>query len=280
VVYDLGITPDEGICIHVLHTAGRHGLPDLASDALRILKYIGTTLQEYHFAPVIESFCVAKKMKEAFGVLHIMRNNGIAPTMDSADPIFRVISRDIDAVDEAWALLNSVREAGENVDVIALDVLVKAAVQLGDLQRAVGTYQTYPEHGAKPTVDTFNLLFQGCVAAKHRELGDRFLKEMTINGNVKPNVATYEQVILLCLTQKTYEDAFFYLEEMKGPGSQLRPTRAIYEAIIKRCVQEGDERYKLARSEMRQCGYHEDPKVTEYIGFGGRDGKQVEDEPF
>ena len=44
VVNDLKVTPDEGVCLEVLHTAGRHGLPELATDALHHLQAIEVSL--------------------------------------------------------------------------------------------------------------------------------------------------------------------------------------------------------------------------------------------
>jgi len=251
VVQELNTTPSEGTCIEVLHTAARHGLPDLGTDVLRVLKLMGVTWQEYHFAPLIEAFCRADKIKDALVTLDIMRSANILPVPETAHPIFTAISHDIDAVDATWAIIDDMHKEGKPIDIAALNVIIHAAVSLGDLQRAVGTYKAYSDYNLKPTVETFNHLLAGCVTAGHRDLGNRLLAEMKTAG-VKPDLQTYENLICLCLTQPTYEDAFFYLEEMKATHL---PTPRIYETLIKACVAAGDVRYKLALEEMEDCGY-------------------------
>jgi pentatricopeptide repeat protein len=252
VVQDLNMLPDEGVCIGVLHTAARHGLPELAADVLRVLKLMGASWQEYHFAAVIEAFCNAGQMKDAFSTLKVMRSASIQPLSGTVASIFDTISRDADALDAAWSLIDEMNKDEEPVDVVLLNVIIQAAVVLGDLQRAMGLYKVFADYHAKPTVDTFNLLLSGCVATSHRELGDRILADMK-ETKVRPDSRTYENIILLCLTQPTYEDAFFYLEEMKA--GKHRPTLKVYETLILKCISVGDTRYTLAFEEMTQCGH-------------------------
>jgi pentatricopeptide repeat protein len=236
----------------VLHTAARHGLPDLATQVLEVLKTMGTKIQEFHFAPVIEAFCKANKLKETFQLLHLMRTYHIIPLPSTSLPLFENISRDVDRIDETYALVKQMKDGGEPIDISVLEVFLQAAIYQGDLQRALEIYESFPEFNVVPTIDTLNLLLVGCVAARHRVLGDKLL-EMTKQKSIKPNVHTYEQIILLCLTQDTYEDAFFYLEEMKGAG--FFPTLKIYEELVRKCVAFDDLRYKIALDEMRECRY-------------------------
>ncbi|KZT66398.1 hypothetical protein DAEQUDRAFT_675174 [Daedalea quercina L-15889] len=268
VVHELNITPDEGLCIQVLHTAGRHGRSALALDAFRILGRIGVEWQEHHFAPVIEALCKEKRIKDALATLDMMRDHDITPLLETALPISNAVATDTDTVDEAWGYLEALREEGKRVDVSAINVVIRAAIILGDLQRAVGTYKAAGSLGVEPNVDTYNLLFAGCIAAKHRELGDRLLTEMKGAG-VRPDARTYERLIALCLTQANYEDAFFYLEEMKAEGHA--PPRSVYIALIRKCVALGDTRYRLAVEEMLECGYEVGEDLQRFIDSGGED---------
>ncbi|KAI8972256.1 hypothetical protein BD414DRAFT_426061 [Trametes punicea] len=266
VVHDLRFLPDEGCCLQVLHTAARHGLSTLALDVLEVLKSIKIVWCEHHIAPVIESMCRHAEIKEAMIMLDYMRKNDIVPTLETAQPIFEIISKDADAVDNAWGQLEILREEGHNVDVVALNVVIQASVALQDLQRAVGTYKASANLGVKPNVDTYNLLLRGCIDARHRELGDRLLSDMKDAG-IKPDVTTYERMIRLCLTQSTYEDAFFYLEEMKTLG--MVPPLTVYEALIRKLVSVGDVRHKLALEELKECGYDVSPRLKSFIESGG-----------
>ncbi|OJA18630.1 hypothetical protein AZE42_01776 [Rhizopogon vesiculosus] len=268
VVGELNLTPDEGLCIEVLHTAGRHGLSDLATDVIRVLRIIGADWQEYHFAPLIEALCNAGKLKDAFGTLDLMRSSNIFPTASTAHPIYDFLKKDIDKLDSAWKLLDKLRSEGKTIDRTAINAIIRAAISLSDLQRAVGAYKAFPDYNCIPDIDTFNTLLTGCIAASHRELGDRLLLELKELG-IKPDATTYERIILLCLTQDTYEDAFFYLEEMKA--QKFTPPRGVYSAIVRTCIAAGDSRYTLALDEMKQCGYPVSSNLQQFIDSGGQE---------
>lgn len=274
-VHDLRVTPDEGLCIDILHTAGRHGLPALATDVIRVLNELKVPLQEHHFSPLVEAFCGAGMIKDAFATLSVMGAADAIPIPDTAYPIFQAIQKNIDTLDEACAAVEAMRDAGQAVHVTALNCIIQAAVKQGDLQRAVGAYGSFSSFNAKPDADTFNQLLDGCIAAAARELGDKLLLEMK-DAAIKPDLHTYEKLIILCLTQTTYEDAFFYLEELKSLN--MTPTLSIYEALVRKCVSMGDTRYKLALEEMHQCGHKVSKPLQTFIDSGGevnvKEGKE------
>jgi pentatricopeptide repeat protein len=215
--------------------------------------------------------CNADKLKDAFGTLDLMRGSGIFPTATTAQPIYDALRKDIDKVDNSWKLLDTLRSEGKTIDSTAINAIIRAAISLSDLQRAVGAYKAFPDYNCIPDIDTFNTLLTGCVAASHRELGDRLLLDLKELG-IKPNATTYEQIILLCLTQATYEDAFFYLEEMKA--QKFTPPWRVYSAIIRTCVAADDSRYTLALDEMKQCGYTVPRTLQQFIDSGGQESRQ------
>ena len=252
VINDLNVLPDEGVCLAVLNTAARHGFPDLASEVLRVLQLSDIDWQEYHFAALIEAFCRNNQIKEAFATLHIMRSNGITPIDNTTTYIYESIKHDVDKLDIAWSLIDELHASGDGVTTDALKVIIKASVFLGDLQRAIGVYKAFSDYGCEPDLETFRLLLQGCIAAHHRQLGDHLLSEMK-QFKIKPDEGIYENMILLCLTQDVFEDAFFYLEEMKAAG--YVPARKIYEALAGKCSSINDPRVDMILQEMRECGY-------------------------
>jgi pentatricopeptide repeat protein len=239
-------------------------------DVLRVLKAISVDLREHHFAPIIESLCRTNRIKEALSTLTLIRQHNIIPNSNTAHPIFKAIRVSTDAIDAAWDALEALHSEDQIVDVTAINVVIQASVALGDLQRAFGTYQMCSELNIKPTLDTYHFLLSGCIAARHRELGDRLIAEMK-EAKIKPDARTYERIIVLCLTGETYEDAFFYLEEMKAEA--LYPPLSVYEAIIKRCVLEKDARYAVAVQELEEFGYTVSPELREIISEEGQAGR-------
>lgn len=223
------------------------------------------TWDEHHFAPLIEALCRDGDFREAFGVLSLMRDHDIQPSLETAYPIFEVISESVDTVDDAYGVLDSTKQDGNIVDISALNVVIQACIALGDLQRALGMYKAASDLGVTPNIETYNLLLSACIRTSHRELGDRILNEMRVAG-VQPDVRTYERLVVLCLTQTNYEHAFYYLEEMKS--RTLRPTVAIYEAIIRKCFSVGDTRHQLALEEMVEQGYEVSGKLKAFMEGG------------
>lgn len=266
-MHALNLTPDEGACLSVLHTCARHGLSDLALDVMQVLRGTGVDpWHEYHFAPLVEALCKDEKLKEALHTLDAMRKKCINPTGETIRPFTEFLQHDVDRVDGIWQVLDQRRREGNTADPLILNSIIQASVILGDLQRAVGAYKAFSDYDCKPNVETFNLLLSGCVVAKHRNLGDKLLLDLK-QAAVEPDAKTYEHIILLCLTQPTYDDAFFYLEEMKT--LKFVPSATVYAAIIQVCVAARDSRYSIALAEMRQCGYVLSPSLRRILSDHG-----------
>jgi pentatricopeptide repeat protein len=265
-VVELGVIPVEGQCIEVLHTAARCGLPDLAMHALQVLFGLEVPLEEHHLAPVLEAFCERRMIEEAFSIVNLMRSSDVQFTQETALPLTNCICGHIDQVDEAWSILEKMHQEHKPVDVVSLNAIIHAAAILNDLQRAIGTYKAFANFDVQPTISTFNYLLSGCISASHRELGDKLLSELR-ELHLIPDTKTFERMIILCLTQTVYEDAFFYLEEMKGQG--YLPPLSVYTALIRKCVVSGDVRWKIALDEMKECGFEVSPALQIFIDTGG-----------
>ncbi|EEB91768.1 hypothetical protein MPER_09823, partial [Moniliophthora perniciosa FA553] len=251
VVQELGINPDEGLCIMVLNTAARNGYPDLATDALRVLKESSVPWQEHHFAPLIEAFCRVGQLKEALIAIEIMRSHDVNILSSTALPIVELVQKDEDAFDATWTIIDELHKE-KPIHLSIWKTMLEAATALGDLQRAVGAYKSASDYGVTPDLESFNLVLECSLTAAHRPVGDLILADMK-EASIAPDYRTYELMIQLCLTQDTYEDAFFFLEEMKGAG--LKPADSIYTLLIWKCAHNGDTRYQVAMEEMREMGY-------------------------
>ncbi|KAI9571057.1 hypothetical protein HD554DRAFT_2238899 [Boletus coccyginus] len=244
VVHALNLTLNEGACLSVLYTCACHGLSDLALDVMQVLQGKGVDpWHKHHFAPLVEALCKDGKLKEALHVLDAMHKQCINPTSETTWPFTEFLQHDIDRIDGIWQVLDQRQHEGNMVDPLILNSIIQVSVVLDDLQRAMGAYKAFSNYDCKPSVETFNSLLSGCVIAKHRNLGDKLLLDLK-QAAVKPDAKTYEHIILLCLTQPTYNDAFFYLEEMKT--LKFVPSATVYTAITQ---------YSIALMEMCQCGY-------------------------
>ncbi|ODN81946.1 hypothetical protein L202_02284 [Cryptococcus amylolentus CBS 6039] len=262
-------TPDEGLIISILNTAGRWGRPDISSDFLSLLS---GPPQEHHLAPLLEAFCNAGEVPNAFQVLSNIRDAGLAPSLATAQPIVAVL-QNTEVIDQAFYTLEDMHSAGQAVDVVALNAIIEASVKVGDLQRARATQMAAGDLGVSCNIDSFNLVLQGCVDSKLRTLGDTLLSEMAVDG-ITPNATTFELVIELCATQPSYEDAFYYLEKMKGEG--FKPSSSIYEVLVRKCVKMNDRRWSMVVEEMRAVGHKVDTSLLAFINSGGRVDRKMD----
>lgn len=270
------IKPTEGLLLQVLNTAARHGLSGLAQEVFRTLKSAGSPLFDHHGEALVEALIMDDKINEAFtfvGYGELRSQLGENMTSASTYALRAWVARQANNIDKAWAHMEKLRRtapAGSSVDTILLNAVVGGAIDLEDMQRAVGIYkEASTAFGCEPDVDTLNLLLSGCIRVSHRALADSLLSEFRgrETGKVEPNAETYELLIELCLTQSTYEDVFYHLEEMKGAG--YKPTARLYELIIRRCYDAFDTRWKTALAEMKGAGYLPSPWVNNLMAERG-----------
>lgn len=200
----------------------------------------------------MEAFCRRGQVKEALLVLELMSTTGTAPSTETTKPISEYLGQDVERIDLAWQLVEELHKEGHQLDIAAPQAVISAAVAYRDLPRALAFYKALADIGLSPDLHIFNHLLQGCVQAADRQMGNRLLADMK-TSKVKPNQTTYENIIYLCLAQPIYEDAFFYLEEMKATG--FKPPPSVYTALVDKCLSSNDTRSQIALKEMEECGY-------------------------
>ncbi|KAF8210173.1 hypothetical protein K438DRAFT_1571193 [Mycena galopus ATCC 62051] len=251
-VTDLAISPDEGLCTLVLNTAARHGLPDLASDALRVLKVLEMPWMEHHMACLLEAFCRAERYQQAFSTLAIMRETEIIPTIRTALPIVKAVEQRPELLDNLWDTLSRIHQEGKAVDPSACSALVQAALSTQPLSRALGDYNALKSLGVTPNAEIFHTFVDGCISAGNVAYGELAFQQLKDAG-VALDHDIFGKMITLHLTQDTYDDAFLYLEEMQGAGHV--PARDLYTALAVKCATQGDHRYLVALDEMKEVGH-------------------------
>lgn len=249
--------PDEGLLILILNAAARHGNPALATAALAQFSRLGLNGREYHYAPLLEAFCATGSLAEALAVLDTMRTHGgVEPTLATARPLVEsmVAPGDIKWVDAGFDALEGLHIKGSRIDPAAFNAVLKAAEEYGDLKRAIVIYRQAASFGVAPDIETFNTLLSACVKLAARDQALLVLADMEHQlGPATKDADTFQHLIELYLTQKDYEPAFQYLEEMKA--ARFRPSLATYEAIAATCWTRQDERFKLVLEEMQMGGY-------------------------
>jgi pentatricopeptide repeat protein len=240
----------------------------MASNALECLPLLSVQPREHHLAPLLESFCNAGQVPDAIRVLASIRATGIAPSLATVQPIVSVLST-IELVDTAFYALEDMHNAGDKLDISALNAIIEASVRLDDLARVRATQAAAESLDLVPNIDTFNLVLSGCISSQHRQLGDTVLGEMAL-AEIAPDSTTFERMIILCLTQPTYDDAFYYLDRMKAQN--IKPSYSVYSALVRKCASVKDSRWKLAMEELESVGYKADSMLVDFIQGKSRPG--------
>ncbi|KAL7273513.1 hypothetical protein RUND412_003629 [Rhizina undulata] len=257
-------TPDDGLCLLVLHTAARNGDPMLATDVFRILAQRATRLEEHHYAALIETYTVTGDISSALSVLSLMVDAGVLPSRNTARSISLKLAESAEAVDGAFTILQEMKENGKEVEISMFNAVVAAAVQRNDLMGAFKLYSRISELDLQPVLDTFNILLKGAALEGRKDVALFVIGEMRERAIV-PTVRTYEHLIKMSLNQADYDDAFGYLEEMKNIGFWVRGT--VYRWILEKCLENEDPRAAIVVREMRDKGID-----TSFIKKNKREG--------
>ncbi|CZR66735.1 uncharacterized protein PAC_16636 [Phialocephala subalpina] len=253
------LVPSDGICTAALNLAARYADPGLATSVVRILSSRLPVLQTHHYEALIAAYAGSNDNKTAFRILAIMSKANIEPDATSTRPLFLHLSQSKEYPRMAWDDLKSLSADGHQIPVAAANVVLEACTEVGRFDEAVALYKELHEIiETGPNTDTFNMLLQGAVYAGRKDLCMFLASEMAAL-DVKPNLITYDRLILACLPEKDYEDAFKYLEEMisvgddKGDGGWwMRQGTAA--AMVRRCAAAGDERAWEIINEMKNRG--------------------------
>jgi pentatricopeptide repeat protein len=239
--------------------AARYADSGLATSAVRILSSRLPVLAVHHYEALLTAYAGSGDIKTAFRILAIMSKAQLEPDMNTTRPIFIHLSGSIELCQRAWADLKSLSEEGHVIPVTAANVILEATWEVGYFDQAVALYKELHEIiETGPNVETFNTLLQGANYAGRKDLCMFLASEMAVL-DIKPNQLTYDRLILACLKEEDYEDAFRYLEEMilvgtdKGDGGWwMRSGTAL--ALAKRCAAAFDERAWEIYNQMQQRG--------------------------
>jgi len=108
-----------------------------------------------------------------------------------------------------------------------------------------------------PNIDTFNIILQGAERMGTKTTAMFLASEMIALG-IKPDFLTYDRLIMVCLQEDDYEDAFRYLEEMIAVGMDkiengqkgwyMRKGTAV--SLVEKCVKNHDKRAWEILAEM------------------------------
>ncbi|KAI9765345.1 MAG: hypothetical protein M1840_007425 [Geoglossum simile] len=246
------INPSDGLCLNVLNTAARHGDPVLATEVFRVLSNRSVKLEMYHYEALLEAYTGGGDVKSALTVLCAMRDVGIDVSEASTRAIYKSLREQSKGPREAFEALRLLRKDGRKIPIAAINCILDALSFQGNAILALEHYKQLrslcPDG---PNTTTFNVLVRACGVSHRKDLAMFLVSEMQAVG-ISPDLLTYDRLLLVCLQEDNYEDAFKYLEEMERRGWAPRP--GTWKALVARCVTAGDQRAWELVNQMDEKG--------------------------
>lgn len=247
------------MCVAVLNCAARHNDPLLATSAFRILSSRRSSLSSYHYEALLTAYAGSGDFKTAFRILSIMSKAGFDTDSSNTRPLFLHLSQSSDSCSLAWKATTELHEEGHVIPPAAANVILESLITLDLFQDAAELYKSlYITCEAGPNTDTFNILFQARTVPKDQAM---FLAAEMKALNIKPDPLTYDRLILICLRQEDYEDAFRYLEEMTAAAVGTPEQKhdwwmrgGTVSIFVKRCALAGDSRAWTLLDKMKERG--------------------------
>ncbi|CAE6535670.1 unnamed protein product, partial [Rhizoctonia solani] len=89
-----GCPPTEPLCVEILNTSCRHGLPELAQSVLSYLRETGHAIHEHHLAPLVGLHAAADSS--------VFKDYRVKILPESAPVLVEAIGKSSPTLDNAW----------------------------------------------------------------------------------------------------------------------------------------------------------------------------------
>lgn len=250
------LNPPSGVCLNVLATSARYGDPDLATEVFEVLGKRSTIFHLEHYELLLDAYVRAKDLKTAMKVLVAMHKSGRGAEEESMRNLYDFFREKPSRILRAREILIDMHEEGEDVPLVALNCLIRALIEIGDLSTGISVYKTIHELcSSKPNAETFNILLRGCLDPVRMDLAMFLAAEMKAL-KVCPNQLTYDRLVLICTSAGALNDACRYYTELCTEGFKLR---------------DGTLRWLLSR-----LGITRDARVWDIVrNLNGRQGSEM-----
>ncbi|KAK7539392.1 uncharacterized protein J3D65DRAFT_568151 [Phyllosticta citribraziliensis] len=247
------LIPSAGMCDNVLATAARHGDAGLASDVFRLIGERKQILTQYQYEMLVDTYVQARDIEKAASVLCIMHENGFAADEYSTRRLFRWARGEIVRPKSLFRTLRRLARDGRKLPLALVHVAMEASLFQKDVELAIEQYKALNSVcPGGPATETFNVLLRHLHGRK--DLAMYLVAEMVERG-IKADHLTHDRLLLVCLVEDDYEDAFVQYGEMRKCG--FSPRGGTFGAMAKRCAAAGDERAWQVLSMMADCGIDE-----------------------
>lgn len=128
-------------------------------------------------------------------------------------------------------------KVGVEPDIVSYNTVIKAFVEMGQLEKAVSMLEEMEKKGCEPDQFTFNTLLHGLFGREKFADGEKIWDKMLKSG-VTPDVRSYNAKLTGFASEGKVQQALDLVEEMKQKG--LSSDMFTYNLMIKACCNEGN----------------------------------------
>eukprot|EP00884_Botryococcus_braunii_P018505 jgi/Botrbrau1/5338/Bobra.0346s0012.1 len=141
----------------------------------------------------------------------------------SLAPLVDACSTSVEQIDQAYYMLEDMHLAGKGVTVSMADCVLAACAQVGDVSRALETFDAYPSLGLSPATSTYNAVLSACVHGGLLHSVQPIVGEMREKG-LALDAHTHELLVDAAIIARDGQAVFDAVQRMERAGFVPTPT--------------------------------------------------------
>ena len=205
---------------------------------------------------------------EAFATIVELYDKGRTLPEFAFDQVSKEMSNNPSAVDESYYLLESRKAESLSVPLPAVNLIMEACAQMGDLDRAFATWAELDKLDVTPDIGTFNALLHTCVKTRELASGRRLLARMAQDG-IEANQMTYLHQTALHIVGREEANALSMVKACKD--AEITPHARMYTSLIIMCARSGKRDRAKELLDMMEADGHNVTKGLRNRAMGGDD---------
>lgn len=177
------------------------------------------------------------------------------------------------------SIVARVEKTGFKPDSVFFHALLNAFAESGNMEEAMETFKKMKDSEIIPTISTYNTLIKGYGIAGKPEESLKLLDKITREGNVKPNLKTYN-VLIRAWSKKNMSEAWNLVHKMVASG--MKPDAVTFNTMATTYAHNGEtakaeamiiemQSHGVRPNERTYCiiisGYCREGKIKEALKF-------------
>lgn len=222
---------DEGTYLRIMNIGAKKGRFDVSETMWTAMERAGIAFRSPMYHTMLAAYAKSGRIEEAFRTIHAMERDNVPIHYPSLRPLVDILSSGTaEDIDRAYYLLLDMMNAGEQVSLVSLNIIVEACSAIRDLDRAFATINEYSKFSHTPNLQSFNALLNGCVRVRQMSTCFKIFADIRENG-FEPDALTYRLMIVCCIRSFNIERALDVFDEMIE--SKVRPDNPTFVVLLR-----------------------------------------------